>query len=137
MGVFDDFKPTLSENVSCGLLCELWKKDDWRAYVEGIYPAVLELMDQFLARDAHTVDLFNKPKLAHEPCHTFAWQSDSGLWHQGALYINGAVYRQANPYNGDVRHLLLVDEQDAQEKDYPDGWVLLSKLEVEEGHELT
>jgi hypothetical protein len=137
MGIFDNFKPSLSENISCGLLCELWEKDEWRAYVEGFYPDTVELMDQFLDRDAKTVNVFKHPTPAYAPCHTFAWQSNSGLWHQGALYINGAVYRQANPYNGALRHILLIDDQEARELDYPEGWILLSKLEVEEGHELT
>lgn len=129
---FETFEPTLNENLSAGVIIELWQnRKDWRAYMEGPNPQAMELIEKFLREDALSHNLFKQPSPARPPVATFSWQSPNGVWHQGALYLNGAVYRQA--LNDYVCHTLLIDDATAIGASYPsDGWVRLHELEVQD-----
>lgn len=129
MDLFNGFKATLSENVSLMVVGELWAKEDWRSYTQGTYQATMDLIEKFLAGDAQTIGIFGKPTPAIEPDHTFSVRTESGIWHQGALYVNGAVYRQVNSHNGGMNHILLIDDAFAKDHGYPEGWIRLSDLQ--------
>lgn len=129
---FENFTPTLSDNLSAGVVNQLWTGlPNWRAYIEGQHPATMELVERFLGEDAQAPNIFKQPARAREPIATFSWKSPNGIWHQGALYLNGAVYRQV--VNDYCCHTLLVDDATATARSYPeDGWVRLHELEVYE-----
>jgi hypothetical protein len=134
---FENFMPSVSENISAGIVAQLWQEfHDWRAFIEGqTHPAgqVLDLIEKFLDQDAESHNIFKQPTRAREPICSFSWQSPNGIWHQGVLYLNGAVYRQAiNDYRC---HTLLVNDATATARNYPEaGWIRLHELEVNEPH---
>lgn len=130
---FENFMPSVSENISAGIVAQLWQDmHDWRAFIEGQThrpEEVLEMIEKFLSHDAESHNIFKQPTLAREPVCTFSWKSPNGIWHQGALYLNGAVYRQV--LNDYCCHTLLVNDATATARNYPDeGWVRLHALEV-------
>jgi hypothetical protein len=128
---FKDFKPSLNENISCGVVGELWTNSDWRCYVEGVCEKTYALIEQFTNGHAQTINIFGNPKVTFAPDHTFSWHANSGTYHQGALYRNGAVYRQVFP-DGHSVLMLCIDEETAVNKGYPEeGWVRLKDVTKE------
>jgi hypothetical protein len=117
--------PTLNENISRGVVGTLWTQSDWRCYANA------QLVEKFLSEDAMTLNVFKGLKRAFTPDNTFSWHAETGTTHTGALYQNGAVYRQVNAA-GRVVDFLLIDEETARLKGYPDdGWVLLKEWSKE------
>src|SRR5882762_1872374 len=125
-----DVPPPLNENLSCGVVTELWASD-WCCWFEPMHDNTMALTYRFVTDDATTLNVFRQPVRANAPTHTFSWQSPGGVIHQGALFINGAVYEQVDPDTGAVSHFLLVEHDTAIAKDYPEGWVRLKELERE------
>jgi hypothetical protein len=127
---FEGFTPSLNDNISCGVVGSLFTEADFRCYCETVVPDTPAMIERFIESHAYTVDIFGKPKLAARPEHTFSWRANTGSHHQGMIYRNGVVYRQANPHTGRKIHFLLVTEETAVKRGYPsEGWVRLTDLQ--------
>jgi hypothetical protein len=126
--VFDVYEPSLDEHTSAGVLVELWEKP-WRCYSEQEVRETPTLIERFITVDALGPTIFGiKP--TSTPAGIFHWVSENGVVHQGLLYANGAVYRQADRWSGKVVDLLLINEETAAGR-YPDGWFRLTDIEAD------
>lgn len=105
-------EPTLSENVSAGVVGEIWEKvrtRQWRAFSSEDHDLAV-MVEQFVRKEALSYDTLKRHLPGGPPLQTYAWRSQHGVIHDGALWLNGTVYRQAAPDGRSVL-LLFVDEE--------------------------
>ena len=107
--------PTLAENVSGGLLAEIWekvKKKEWRLFTpDNINLPVL--IEKYVTREATAYDLLMKPLVACEPIASVMWRSETGIRHEGAVWLNGALLRQVKQ-DGTALLILMCEEEVAE-----------------------
>ena len=86
-------KATMSENLSVGLVQEIFDQSSWRLYISTVHFGVETLITRFLSTHALMPGVVSETLYASVSVATFRYTDREGALFEGYLFLNGAVIR--------------------------------------------